>query len=42
VEAVLRRFPKHLVNGEPLMLPYDKSDPSKLRAQPPTLVEVPK
>jgi hypothetical protein len=24
------------------MLPYDKSDPSKLRAQPPTLVEVPK
>ena len=42
VEAVLRRFPKHLVNGEALMLPYDKSDPSKLRAQPPTLVEVPK
>jgi hypothetical protein len=42
VEAVLRRFPKHLVNGEPLMLPYDKSDPGKLRAQPPTLVEVPK
>lgn len=42
VEAVFRRFPKHLVNGEPLMLPFDKSDPSKLRAQPPTLVEVPK
>lgn len=42
VEAVLRRFPQHLVNGEPLMLPYDKSDPTKLRAQPPTLVEVPK
>lgn len=42
VEDVFRRFPKHLVNGEPLMLPFDKSDPSKLRAQPPTLVEVPK
>ncbi len=42
VEAVMRRFPKHLVNGEPLMLPYDKSDPTKLRAQVPTLVEVPR
>jgi hypothetical protein len=43
VEQLLRRFPEHLVNGEPLMEPLDFKHPQLgTRLQKPRLVLVPK
>jgi hypothetical protein len=43
VEAVMRKYPKQLVNGAELLLPVDPKNLSgKTRPQPPMLVEVPK
>ena len=43
VEALLRRFPTHLVNGEPLLEIKNRRDPRRSRQpQTPRLVEVPK
>ena len=43
VELVMRKFPKHLVNGEELRIPVDPRNPSgKTIPQAPRLVEVPK
>jgi hypothetical protein len=43
VEAVMRKFPKHLVNGEELRIPVDPRNPAgKTIPQSPRLVEVPK
>ncbi len=43
VEALIRRFPEHLVNGEPLMEIKNRRDPRRSRQpQTPRLVEVPK
>ena len=43
VEALIRRFPVHLVNGEPLMEIKNRRDPRRSRQpQTPRLVEVPK
>ena len=43
VEAVMRKFPKHLVNGEELLIPVDMRDPAgKTMPQSPRLVEIPK
>ena len=43
VEAVMRKFPKHLVNGEELLIPVDMRDPTgKTMPQAPRLVEIPK
>lgn len=43
VEAVMRKFPKHLVNGEELLMPVDMRDPTgKTMPQSPRLVEIPK
>ena len=43
VEAVMRKFPKHLVNGEELLVPLNPADPaSKTMPQAPRLVEIPK
>lgn len=43
VEAVMRKFPKHLVNGEELLVPIDPRNPSsKTMPQAPRLVEIPK
>lgn len=43
VDAVMRKFPKHLVNGEELLVPIDPRNPSsKTMPQAPRLVEIPK
>jgi hypothetical protein len=43
VEAVMRKFPKHLVNGEELLVPLNPADPAgKTMPQAPRLVEIPK
>ena len=43
VEAVMRKFPKHLVNGDELLVPLNPADPaSKTMPQAPRLVEIPK
>ena len=43
VEAVMKKFPKHLVNGEELLMPTDPRNPNgKTIPQAPRLVEVPK
>lgn len=43
VELVMRKFPKHLVNGEELRIPVDPRNPAgKTIPQAPRLVEVPK
>ncbi len=43
VEAVMKKFPKHLVNGEELLMPVDMRDPTgKTMPQSPRLVEIPK
>ena len=43
VEALIHRFPAHLVNGEPLMEIKNRRDPRRSRQpQTPRLVEVPK
>jgi hypothetical protein len=43
VEAVMKMFPKHLVNGEELLMPVDMRDPTgKTMPQSPRLVEIPK
>ena len=43
VEAVMKKFPKHLVNGEELLIPVDMRDPTgKTMPQSPRLVEIPK
>ena len=42
VEDQMRRFPAHLLNGEPLMVPIDPSNPKgRAKPQPCRLVEVP-
>ena len=42
VEDLMRQFPAHLVNGEPLLIPVDPSNPKgRSRPQPCRLVEVP-
>ena len=41
VEALIRRFPKHLVNGEPLIEIKNRRDPRNRQPQTPRLVEVP-
>lgn len=42
VEDLMRQFPAHLVNGEPLLIPIDPSNPkSRTKPQPCRLVEVP-
>ncbi|MFM1868015.1 MAG: hypothetical protein RL591_1423 [Planctomycetota bacterium] len=42
VEDLMRRFPAHLLNGEPLMVPIDQSNPKgPKKPQPCRLVEVP-
>ncbi|MHC4947148.1 MAG: hypothetical protein ACYTG1_02645 [Planctomycetota bacterium] len=43
VERLMRRFPEHLVNGEPLLEPIDRRNPSRgTKVQRPRLVEVPR
>lgn len=43
VDAVFRRFPKHLVNGDELLQPADASNPDgKKIPQAPRLVEIPR
>lgn len=43
VEAVMRKHPKHLVNGEELLVPVDPANPrGKTMPQAPRLVEIPK
>lgn len=43
VDAVMRRFPAHLVNGEELLEPIDGHNPARgTRVQQPMLVNVPK
>ena len=43
VEKVMRAFPKHLVNGEELLVPVDPRNPgAKTMPQAPRLVEIPK
>lgn len=42
VMALLKIFPKHLVNGEELLVSIDPRDPGKLVPQAPRLVEVPR
>ncbi len=43
VETVMKKFPKHLVNGEELLMPVDMRDPTgKTMPQSPRLVEIPK
>ena len=41
VDALLRRFPAHLVNGEPLLEIKNRRDPRNRQPQTPRLVEVP-
>lgn len=41
VDALLRRFPAHLVNGEPLLEIRNRRDPRNRQPQTPRLVEVP-
>ena len=42
VEDLMREFPAHLLNGEPLLVPVDASNPKgKTKPQPCRLVEVP-
>lgn len=42
VEDLMRQFPAHLLNGEPLLVPVDASNPKgKSKPQPCRLVEVP-
>ena len=42
VDAVMRKFPKHLVNGEELLVPLDPAKPQgKTMPQAPRLVEIP-
>jgi hypothetical protein len=42
VEDLMRQFPAHLLNGEPLLVPVDASNPKgKTKPQPCRLVEVP-
>jgi hypothetical protein len=42
VEDLMRRFPAHLLNGEPLLVPVDQSRPKgATKPQPCRLVEVP-
>jgi hypothetical protein len=43
VDAVMRRFPKSLVNGEEVLIPLDPSNPQgKTVPQGPRLVEIPR
>ncbi|MDA1007603.1 MAG: hypothetical protein O2800_01175 [Planctomycetota bacterium] len=42
VTAVMKRFPKHLVNGEEFLIALDPREPKKLSPQAPRLVEVPR
>lgn len=42
VEALLREFPKHLVNGEELLVSVSQRNPTKMVPQKPYLVEVPR
>ena len=43
VDDVMKRFPKHLVNGEEVLIPTDPDDPSKGGVpQAPRLVEIPR
>jgi hypothetical protein len=42
VEDLMKKFPVHLTNGEPVSLPVDRANPkSRMKAQTPRLVEVP-
>jgi hypothetical protein len=42
VEDLMRRFPAHLLNGEPLMIPVDPTNPKgRMRPQACRLVEIP-
>lgn len=42
VEDLMRQFPAHLTNGEPVLLPVDRTNPKgRMKAQTPRLVEVP-
>ncbi len=42
VTELLKQFPKHLVNGEELLVGIDPRDPTKMVPQAPRLVEVPR
>lgn len=43
VDEVMKRFPKHLVNGEEVLIPTDPDDPAKGGVpQAPRLVEIPR
>jgi hypothetical protein len=43
VEAAMKKFPKHLVNGEELLIPADPHNPGgRTMPQAPRLVEIPK
>jgi hypothetical protein len=43
VQAAMKRFPKHLVNGEELLVPIDPRKPEGAAVpQPPRLVEIPR
>lgn len=41
VERLMRAFPKHLINGEEVLVPTDQRRAGELRPQGPRLVEVP-
>jgi hypothetical protein len=42
VEDLMKKFPVHLTNGEPVSLPIDRANPrSRMKPQAPRLVEVP-
>jgi hypothetical protein len=42
VEDLMKKFPVHLTNGEPVSLPIDRANPrSRMKPQTPRLVEVP-
>ena len=41
VERLMRAFPKHLINGEEVLVPADQRRAGELRPQGPRLVEVP-
>lgn len=41
VERLMRAFPKHLINGEEVLVPTDQRRSGELRPQGPRLVEVP-
>ncbi|MSR18252.1 MAG: hypothetical protein EXS00_03625 [Phycisphaerales bacterium] len=42
VEALMRQFPKHLVNGEPLLVQVDPADSTNMQPQRCRLVEIPR